>query len=324
MLRYLVRRALLIPIVLIAVNFLGFAYARLAQQVNAASSPFIARRTTSTPLLEDYAQFAVHLFGPDAVRMPTTQNAPPVVSAVLAATANSLGLLLVAFLLSLILGLVLGLIAVRREPPGVRKWLLPISSIGMAVPSFYLGALFIAGSLALLARQGPDAQPILPLTGFGWDAHLVLPALALMLRPTVQIAKVTAGLLATETGKQYVVAAKSFGYPWRLIRWRYMLRNVIAPVVLSIAGTFRLLVAELIVVEWLFGWPGLGQLLAWGLIPPRFSDDPGAPLFLFPPAIAVLFTVLALLFLVVDFVSSLLVQVFDPRLRITDEPAPAH
>ena len=46
MLRYLVRRALLIPIVLIAVNFLGFAYARLAQQVNAASSPFIARRTS--------------------------------------------------------------------------------------------------------------------------------------------------------------------------------------------------------------------------------------------------------------------------------------
>jgi ABC-type dipeptide/oligopeptide/nickel transport system permease component len=49
----------------------------------------------------------------------------------------------------------------------------------------------------------------LPLTGFGWDSHLIMPALVLITRPTVQIAQATAGLLSDELGKQYVVAAAS-------------------------------------------------------------------------------------------------------------------
>jgi ABC-type dipeptide/oligopeptide/nickel transport system permease component len=69
-----------------------------------------------------------------------------------------------------------------------------------------------------------------------------------------------------ELGKQYIIAARSFGHTWHDIRLRQAMRNIIATVILTIAKTFRILVGELVVVEWLFNWPGLGRMLASTLV----------------------------------------------------------
>jgi peptide/nickel transport system permease protein len=158
----------------------------------------------------------------------------------------------------------------------------------------------------------------LPLTGFGWDSHLIMPALVLMARPTVQIAQATAGLLSDELGKQYVVAARSFGHSWRAIRQRHALFNILAPIVLLMAASVRLLVGELIVVEWFFQWPGLGNLLAQTLIPSGVAVGRSLgeeSLFLDPPVVAAVLAVFTALFLLTDLVASVLVRVIDPRLR---------
>jgi len=95
---------------------------------------------------------------------------------------------------------------------------------------------------------------------------------------------------------------------------------VIAPIILSIAGSFRQLFGELIVVEWLFNWPGLGNLLASTLVPNVLSTNLGASAsFLNPPTVAADITMIGLLFLITDLLSSTLVRVFDPRLRVQDE-----
>jgi peptide/nickel transport system permease protein len=186
--------------------------------------------------------------------------------------------------------------------------------MGLAMPSFYIGSLFVLALLTVLIRGYSD-QLYFPIRGFGWDNHLVLPTLALMARPTVQIAQVTAELLKDELSKQYVVAARSVGFTWRAIRWRLALRNIIAAIILSIASSVRLLVGELIVVEWLFGWPGLGRLLASTLIPGMTSSTVQAPLFLDPRIVAAVLTVFAALFLLTDFIAAFLVRLSDPRLR---------
>jgi peptide/nickel transport system permease protein len=139
-----------------------------------------------------------------------------------------------------------------------------------------------------------------------------------MARPTVQIAQVTAGLLADELGKQYVLAARSVGHTWRAIRWKHALRNILATVILTIAAGVRLLAGELIVVEWLFDWPGLGNLLAQTLIPSGIVATRGVAervLFLNPPVVAMVLTVFAAVFLLSDLVASVLIKVLDPRLR---------
>jgi peptide/nickel transport system permease protein len=177
----------------------------------------------------------------------------------------------------------------------------------------------------LLLASGKNAQPILPVAGFGWDAHLILPVLALAVRPTMQVAQMTAALLSAELGKRYVVAARSFGHTWHAIRWDKALRNILAPVLMTIAGSFRLLMTELVLVEWLFGWPGLGRMLVQTLVPPSMSTPGGhadlSVFLLYPPLVAALLVVFALLFLLADTLASGLARAVDPRLRAAEEEA---
>ena len=161
---------------------------------------------------------------------------------------------------------------------------------------------------------------MLPVQGFGWDLHLVLPALVLAARAAAQIAQMSSALLAAELDKMYVVAARSLGQPWRAIRGRHALRNVAAPIAVVVFAAVRLMVAELIIVEWLFSWPGLGRLLAWTLIPPGVTAAP-RPVFLYPPALAGVLTMMALILLLADLTSGLLARDFDPRLRAATQRA---
>ena len=130
----------------------------------------------------------------------------------------------------------------------------------------------------------------------------------------------SSALLAAELDKMYVVAARSVGQPWRAIRGRHALRNVAAPIAVVVFAAVRLMVAELIIVEWLFSWPGLGRLLAWTLIPPGVTAAP-RPVFLYPPALAGVLTMMALILLLADLASGLLARAFDPRLRAATQSA---
>jgi peptide/nickel transport system permease protein len=226
-----------------------------------------------------------------------------------------LGLLTLALVLSVLIGLFLGFRAVHVNPPRTSQWLTLVSSVGLALPSFYVGTLFVVVSISYILWKGPGTDTPFPIRGFGWDIHLVLPTIALTVRPTVQIARVMSGLLVEELGKEYVLAARSMGHTWRAVRGRLALSNILATVILTVTGSMRLLVGELVLVEWLFQWPGLGRLLGWTLIPPLLSSGSGGPLFLNPPVLAAVVTVLAAILLVTDFIAAVLARVVDPRLR---------
>ena len=113
------------------------------------------------------------------------------------ATIASLGLLTVALILSLFVGLGLGVRAVHtpgqrrrtgtHEGAGIAPWLTITTTVGLAMPSFYIGSLLIMATLAYLIWGPSDA--VLPVQGFGWDLHLVLPALVLAARAAAQIAQ---------------------------------------------------------------------------------------------------------------------------------------
>lgn len=324
MTRFLLRRLLILPIALLAINFVAFSYALAAQRVQQTQNPFGSDVDVTVPIPQLYRVYLGNVLTGDWGQMPLVGSAAQTVrAAVFDAAGASLVLLALAFLLSLAAGLALGLLAVRARPPSLKPWLPPLASLGLAAPSFFVGALGIALVLALYLRAGPDAQPVLPLTGYGLDLHLVLPVLALALRPAMQIAQTTAGVLVDELGKQHVVTARSLGIPLRTIRSKHALRNVLPAVILVVAASLRLMVGELILVEWLFGWPGLGKLLASALLPPNVAA-PGALAgatrnFLHPELVAGILTLFGLLFLLVDLASSLATYAVDPRLRASLE-----
>ncbi len=320
MARYILRRLAIIPPALMLVHFLGFTYAHLVRPLRAQFNPFLAAVTKPTPLLPTYWEYLKQVFRLDFGISPGTGLSgadETIIQAVSRAGTASLGLLALALILSVIVGVFLGTRAARSQTPIVSRWLTTISTVGLATPTFFLGSLYFAGWFLYVIWIGEGTLP-LPINGFGWDLHLVVPTLVLMARPTVQIAQVTAGLLVNELNKQYVVAARSVGHTWRAVRNRYAMRNIVAAVIVTISGSVRLLVGELIVVEWLFNWPGLGSLMAQTLIPPRVASMSGSaetPLFLNPPVVAALVVIFAALFLLTDLTASILARHFDPRLR---------
>jgi peptide/nickel transport system permease protein len=322
MIRFLLRRLSLIPLALLFVHFLGFTYAHQIRPLRALRNPFFVSSASAEPLLPTYTNYISRLFELDLGTMPdpwAVQGELPLGEVILRAGIASLSLLGIALVLSIFIGVLLGILAARNDPPIVARWLTTLSSGGLAMPTFFIGSLFFAFWFLYVLWGGPGTIP-LPISGYGLDSHLVVPVLVLAIQPALQIAGVTAGMLTEEFGKQYVVSARSLGHTWSAIRRRLALRNVFTPVILIIAVGVRLLVGELIVVEWLFQWPGLGNLLAQTLVPPssvNMQVSVDNVLFLDPPVVAAVLTIFAMIFLLSDLGASLLVRHFDPRLRET-------
>jgi peptide/nickel transport system permease protein len=324
MLRFLLRRLLIIPIALVFVNFVGFAFAHVTFQLQQLQTVYGTGKEGITPVWPEYVRYANGVLQGNFGKMPIGID-EPILETLGRASVASLGLVTLAFVISTILGLALGLAAVRVDPPQTMHWLALTSTVGLAMPSFYIGTLLVSALLAGVLNDKVAA--FLPVAGFGWDNHLILPVVALVIRPAMQIAQVSANLLSGELGKRYIVAARSFGHTWRAIRWDKALRNVLAPLILTLAGSFRLLMAEMVIVEWLFSWPGLGRLLVLTLVPPNLSNPAGmvniSAYFLNPALVAGLLTVFSLLFLLADLFASSTARLIDPRLRMMEEE-PAH
>ena len=303
-------RLLLLVAVLAGANFGGFAYAYLARST--AGNPFFGNQADAGGLFPAYAAYVrqistasltdVAVYGDDFGRV------------LLDATLASLGLLLVSLAVSIVVGITIGLLGVRVRPPGVRGWLTAVTTVGLSTPSFFFGRLVVALFLLMIINV-PGASMPLPIQGFGWDVHLVLPVIALSLRPTAQIGQIMAGLLAGELGRQYVTAARGKGLAEARVVRHHALRNVWAPVFQAMAGTVRLMVGELVVVEWLFAWPGLGYLLAATLIPAEFASASVESRFLDPPLVASILTIFAVVFVLTDLLAGQAAAMADPRQR---------
>ena len=311
MLRFFIRRLLIIPPALLVVNFLGYTYAHFARPLRAKRIPYMNFVQEPGPLFPEYGRYLRTLFDPEL--RTVTQSG--VIEAIQGALVASLGLLALALAFSILIGFLLGFRAVRNDPPGIAKWLTFVSTSGLAMPSFYIGSLLIVASVSYVLWAGPGTEIPFPIQGFGWDKHIVFPTIALMARPTMQIAQFTAGTLSGELNKQYVKAGRSLGQTWRSIRLKYAMRNIVAPVILTVTGSFRILVGELVVVEWLFAWTGIGRMLAQTLVPPLQTNSAETLLFLDPQTVSIVLTVFGGLFLLTDLLASLAVRTVDPRLR---------
>jgi ABC-type dipeptide/oligopeptide/nickel transport system permease component len=304
-LRFALRRLATFPFILLFVNFIGFAFAFYFEPVVSSNNPYASGEFVLPPLFPEYWSY---LSGFAELDFGKTFNGEPVLSAITRFSINSFGLIALALTLSIVLGIFLGRLAVRRENTKVATWLTILASIGLASPGFYIAVLLISFFL-LLTIYGPGV--VIPFQGFGWDSHLILPVLVLMIQPTVKIAQVTGATLIEELQKPYVKAAIGLGHSFVNMKKRFAFRNALVPILQSIAYSARLMIAELIIIERLFNWPGLGKFIGSVLQPTSAS---GAVV-MTPSTMAALLTVLTLAFLLIDFITLLTARIVDPRLR---------
>lgn len=241
----------------------------------------------------------------------TLRSQRPVSDVVLEAIPRSLILLGLAMTLSALLGVAFGVLSVNRRTRRTNSLALFVSLGGFAMPSFYLGIFIIALMIGLSLVRGKGVI-FLPVIGYGLDEHLILPVLVLSARPTAEISRLTAELLADELSRNYIRTARAKGLPWRLVLMRHAFRNVVATVVVTMGNSLRYMVSSLIVVEWLFQWEGLGQLLLETI----WKSDRAIEGVIFEPALAAAtMTLVALAFLLTTLVTDLFAQMLDPRVR---------
>ena len=186
-------------------------------------------------------------------------------------SVNSARLAAVALLLSVPLSLALGVIAglFENKLPDILISLLTLSVVSL--PEFVTG-LFLINIVALRWGRGEPAQSLgwwfpsssaVPANAsFGeMLPALWLPAFAATLVLLAYISRLTRAGVIEELKRDYVRTAALKGIPWRAVIWRHVLRNALLPTITVIALSISWLVSGLVVIEYVFGFPGLGSLL---------------------------------------------------------------
>lgn len=170
-----------------------------------------------------------------------------------------------------------------------------LALIGVSMPSFWLGLLLIF-AVSLRLR-------LLPATGGGDLAHLVLPAITLGLGAAAILARLTRSSMLEVLRQEYVTTARAKGLAEWLVIGRHALKNALIPVVTIFGLQFGQLLAGTFVVETVFARPGLGRLIIDGILNKDFPMVQGVVL------------VVAVSYVLVNLLVDLVYAVLDPRIR---------
>jgi len=216
------------------------------------------------------------------------------------ALPKSLGLLAVALTLAAVVGLILGISAARRSATRFSGVLLFASMLGISTPSFFAAMLLIWFGVWLYRTTGVH---YLPISGFGWDAHLILPAVVLAARPAATVTRLSYNTFEEILGADYIRTATAKGLSPRLIFLRHVLRNAGVPILTTVGVSLRFSLAILPIVEYMFNWPGIGLRLLKSIE----AQDATAVIGMTLP--------LVLLFVLVNLLLEVLYTLIDPRLR---------
>jgi len=227
----------------------------------------------------------------------STRDKRPVLQAVVDRLPATIELALAGLFVELAVGAPLGIVAALRPGSWIDQFATTLALIGISIPQFALGlvALYLFGFVI----------PIFPLGGYGTVMHLILPAIVLGIGGTAFYSRVLRNSILEVANEDYVRTAWAKGLSPQTVLLRHIMRNALMPVVTLAALDLALLLGGVVVIEAVFGWPGIG-LQAWTAI--RNQDTPmimGTVLF---ASIAVVFLNL--------FVDVLYIAL-DPRVRLT-------
>ena len=180
----------------------------------------------------------------------------------------SVTLLLVTTILGFLIGNVLGALLAWPGAPSFLKYVMPPILMMSAIPYFLLGLIlvYIFGFyLSLVPMYGGYSIGVIPtLTlSFMWDVlrHSILPALSIILVSTGGWALGMRSLMVMTRGEDYIIFADAMGLRDRTVFTRYLMRNALLPQVTALALALGQIVSGAVLVEVIFGYPGIGTML---------------------------------------------------------------
>jgi peptide/nickel transport system permease protein len=305
MLTYLLRRVLASLGILLGVSIVTFC---LTYLVPADPVSMIAGRTSTPetreqirrqlgldrPLYEQYATYLSRLVQGDMGKSYARKSdvAPLIASRL----PPSLLLMLAAITAELLIGLLAGIYAAMRRGRFGDKLAMMLSFLTVSTPQFVLG-LTLLYIFAYLAGW-------FPLGGYGSVHHIILPALTLGLAGGGWYSRMMRSSMIDVLHQDYIRTARAKGMP----EWRVTLvhgfRNAVLPIIAMIGLDIGIFMSGVVVVENVFGWPGVGQLM-WQAI--QSLDI---------PIIMGITTVTAVFIVLGNLMADLLSPLIDPRIRL--------
>lgn len=169
---------------------------------------------------------------------------------------NSMGLIAISLTLATTLGILMGLSASLAKNQWQTYVVLFLTMLGLSAPVFLVAVLLQTLGIRYSVTFG---SRLVSMGGFAWDVeHLLMPVLALMARPLAQITRATYISLREILKEDYIRTAYSKGLRQERVIYIHAFRNLAIPLLTAIGVSFRFVVGVLPIVEYIFGWPGVG------------------------------------------------------------------
>lgn len=330
MYRYIARRLLALIPTLFGVSLVVFLFLRLipgdpatailrenatAEQVAALNE----RLGLNKPLYEQYFDYLGRIARGDLgegffTRVPVSEDLGRRFPATVELAVS-------AVLLATLIGIAMGMLAAIRRGSVFDYGTMTLSLIGVSMPIFWLGLMFIylfAVDLQWLPPSTRGEQPSTVRTGlytldfllsgdiggfFDAVKHLFLPAIVLATVPLAVIARQTRSAMLEVLSQDFVRTAWSKGLSERVIVIRHVLRNALLPVVTVIGLQIGALLSGAVLTETVFSWPGVGTFVLEAIVSRDY------------PVVQSVVLIFALVYVLVNLVVDLSYAWLDPRIR---------
>jgi peptide/nickel transport system permease protein len=334
MLRFAVRRLLLLVPILLGLSILVFFWIRALP--GGPAQALLGERATPETIAQIERQYGldqpVHVqywkYLQRTVRFDlgsSVASRRPVTDELAERFPATIELSLAAMIFSVFFGIPLGFLAAKRYGTWLDHSSLVASLIGISIPIFFLAILLkylFAVKFGLLPTVGRisvlidlnhptkfyvlDAILAGDLEAF-WDVlkHLILPAVALGSIPLAIIARITRAAVLDVQNEDYVRTARAKGLSPREVDERHVLRNALLPIMTIIGLQTGLLLSGAVLTETVFAWPGMGTWLVGAIRNRDFPVLQGGILFV------------ALVFVLVNLVVDMAYALVNPRIRVS-------
>lgn len=332
MLKFVVRRVLLLVPILFGLSILVFLFVRALP--GGPATALLGENATpervaqvkaayglDRPVYEQYLAYMERAVQLDFGTSITTRQ--PVIEEIARRFPATVELAATAMLFAVAVGIPLGFIAARRRGSWVDNLSTAGSLLGIAIPVFVLAYLLkyvFAVELGWLPSSGRQSVTIVTdhPTGFyvldglltgdlraARDAleHLILPAVALGTIPLAFITRITRASVLEVSNEDYVRTAEAKGMTKPVVTRRHILRNAMLPIVTVIGLQTGLLLSGAVLTETVFAFGGIGSFMAGAVFTRDFPVIQGGILFL------------AVVFVIVNMLVDISYGVLDPRVR---------
>lgn len=263
---YLLRRLLESGLILLGISLVSFILLYLipadpARQIAGRSATaetvanIRAQLGLDDPFFVQYLRYLGNLLQGDMGR--SYLQRAEVIELIAGRLPASLLLMVSAIVTELIIGLTIGIVAALRRNKPEDQALMIFSFVSISAPQFVIGILL----LYLFSIQ----LQWLPIGGYGTAAHLVLPSLTLGLLGAGWYSRMMRSSMIDVLRQDFVRTARAKGIAASRVIVRHVIPNAILPIIAMVGIDIGLFMSGIVVVESVFGWPGIGQL-AWQAI----------------------------------------------------------